>query len=69
MLMADNVFDAPKDMNDRAKALGVNVEVHIELTGPPRIVSPKESAKLRAALNAAHLAVLQSLEAAGFGRA
>lgn len=61
-----NISNAPKAFNDRAKALGINVEINIDLTRRGYVPSEHEEEKLRAALLAAHEAILISLESSGF---
>ncbi len=61
-----NVSNAPKPFNERAKALGINVEINIDLTAPNYTPPEPEEEKLRAALLAAHEAILISLEGSGF---
>jgi hypothetical protein len=59
-------FNASKDMNERAWRLGISVEVHIDITEPGFVPTVEQGAKMGAALNAAHMAILESLEATGF---
>lgn len=61
-----NVSNAPREFNERAKALGINVEINIDLTRPDYRPPAEEVAKLNAALLAAHEAILISLESSGF---
>jgi hypothetical protein len=61
--MSVHNFQASKELNDRAKALGVDVQVDITI---PRPAEPLEEAKLLAAVTAAHIVILESLEASGF---
>ena len=60
-----HIFNASTDMNERAKRLGINVEVNIDLTDEhqPNAV---EHIALQSALAAAHEVILRILESAGF---
>lgn len=61
--MKQHQMHATKEMNDRAKALGVDVDIDITVAHDP---PSEEVEKIREAIHAGHMAVLESLEKSVF---